>query len=461
MAGIGFALRKMTQQNNLLGLIQAYSLSAVLSTGPWLFTIIAIGSIAIIGQRFPDWETMLIFRAVITYNFSFSLVLSGPIVIVTTRFLSDQIYAKDVSRAPGMFVCALGLYFLLAVMPASFFYGIKTDMTTFERLGAISGFFLIGFIWIVTVFISALKDYKSVAIIFAVGMLAAGIACTLLGPLYGAAGMIHGFNIGMALIFFALTARILSEYPPDIIRPLDLVYRFKPHWMLAMSGLTYNAAIWVDKWLMWFLEPEAHVVSGVLFTLPFYDSAMFMAYLITIPATALFFVSVETEFFESYQRFYGSFAAHATLTKIKEYEQAITDFVYFSLHKMTIFIGCLAILAVLSASAWFDNLGISYQQIGVYRLGTIGAVLHILFLFVLIFLSYFDQRYVVLGLSTLFLIANIAFTFISQQLGFRYYGLGYTSATALCFFVGFSFLAHRLKWLTYQAFVANNPSIHR
>jgi uncharacterized membrane protein len=126
---------------------------------------------------------------------------------------------------------------------------------------------------------------------------------------------------------------------------------------------------------------------------------------------------------------------------------------------MTIFVGCLAILAVLSASAWFDNLGINYQQIGVYRLGTIGAVLHILFLFVLIFLSYFDQRHVVLSLNILFLIANMALTFVSLRLGFRYYGLGYTSATALCFFVGFSFLAHRLKWLTYQAFVANNPSI--
>jgi uncharacterized membrane protein len=460
MAGIGFALKKMAQQNNLFGILQAYSLSAVLVSGPWLFTIIAIGSIAIIGQRFPDWETMLIFRAVITYNFSFSLVFSGPIVIVTTRFLSDQIYAKDVSRAPGMFLCALGLYFLLAVIPASFFYGVKTDMTAFERLGAISGFLLIGFIWIATVFISALKDYKSVAIIFAIGMLAASIACTLLGPRYGAAGMIHGFNLGMALIFFALAVRIRAEYPSDLIHPLDLVSRFKPYWMLALSGFTYNAAIWVDKWLMWCLEPEAHVVSGVLFTLPFYDSAMFMAYLITIPASALFFVGIETEFFEGCQRFYGSFAAHATLRKIKEYQQVLTDLVYSSLYKMTIFIGCLAILVVFSASEWFDNLGISYQQIGVYRLGTIGAVLHILFLFVLVFLSYFDQRRVVLALNTLFLIANLSLTFASLQLGVRYYGLGYTSATALCFFVGLGFLAHRLKWLTYQAFVANNPSVH-
>jgi len=461
MAGIGFALRKMTQHHNLLGIIQAYSLSAVLSTGPWLFTIMAIGAIEIIGQRFPDWDAMLIFRAVITYNFSFSLVLSGPIVIVTTRFLSDQIYAKDVSRAPGMFVCALVLYFLLALLPACYVYGTKTDMTTLERLGAISGFFLTGFVWIATVFISALKDYKSVAIIFAAGMLVAGIACTLLGSLPSAAGMMHGFNLGMALIFFALTARIFSEYPSDIIRPLDLIYRFKPYWMLAVSGFTYNAAIWVDKWLMWFLEPQADVVGGVLFTLPFYDSAMFLAYLITIPATALFFVGVETEFFEAYRRFYSSFAAHATLTRIKEYQQAIIDFVFSSLHKTTILISCLAILSILSASAWFEQLGIPYQHIVVYRLGTIGAVFHILFLFVLIFLSYFEQRYVVLGLNILFLTANTALTLVSQQFGFRYYGLGYTSATTLCFFVGFSFLVHRLKWLTYQAFIATNPSIHR
>jgi uncharacterized membrane protein len=462
MAGIGFALRKMTQQNNLLGVIQAYSLSALLSTGPWLFTIIAIAFLAMMAQRIPDQAgEMMLFRVIITYNFSFSLVLSGPIVIVATRFLSDQIYAKDVSGAPGMLVCALGLYFLVAVIPGSYFYGVTANMTTFQRLGAISGLFLIGFIWIATIFISALKDYKSVAIIFGAGMLVAGTSCLLLGSPYGAAGMIHGFNIGLALIFFALIARILSEYQFDIIRPLDLIFRFKPYWVLAMSGLTYNAAIWVDKWLMWFLEPGAEVVGDVLFTLPFYDSAMFLAYLITIPATALFFVSVETEFFERYQRFYSSFAAHATLTKIKEYQQAITDFVYFSFRKTTIFVGCLAILAAISASAWFDNFGIPYQQIGVYRLGTIGAAFHILFLFALIFLSYFDQRKVVLGLNILFLITNALFTFVSLKLGFKYYGFGYTSATALCFLMSFILLAHRLKWLLYQAFVSNNPSISK
>ena len=462
MAGIGFALRKMAQQNNLLGIIQAYSLSALLSTGPWIFTIIAIASLAMIGQRIPDQaEGMMLFRAVITYNFSFSLVLSGPIVIVATRFLSDQIYAKDVSKAPGMLVCALSLYLVVAAIPGSYFYGLKTDMTTIERLGAISGLFLIGFIWIVTVFISALKDYKSVAIIFGAGMLVAASACLLLSPTYGAAGMIYGFNMGLALIFFTLTARILSEYPSDVIRPLELLFRFKPYWVLAMSGLSYNAAIWVDKWLMWFLEPQADVVGGSLFTLPFYDSAMFLAYLITIPVTALFFVSIETEFYERYQRFYHSFAAHATLIKITEYQQAIMDFVYVSFRRTIIFIGCLAILAAISAPKWFDYFGITYQQIGVYRLGAIGAAFHILFLLALIFLSYFDQRKVVLGLNTIFLVSNTVFTYLSLDLGFKYYGFGYTGATALCFFASFLCLSHRLKWLVYQAFVANNPSVNK
>lgn len=461
MAGIGFALRRLTRRRDLMGVVEAYSLSALLSAGPWLFTIVAIALVTQIGSRVTAWEEMLLFRAVITYNFSVSLVVSGPIVIVATRFLADQIYAKDTSRALGILISALVLYTAVATVAGLVFYGVLADMTAFQRIGAISGLYLIGFIWVATIFVSALKDYGTVAAIFAAGMLSAVGACAVLGPSLGGGGLIHGFNVGLAVIFFALVARIFAEYPFRINRPWELLRRFRPYWMLALSGFCYNAAIWIDKWLMWMLDPQAEATAGVLYTLPFYDSAMFLAYLITVPGMALFFVSIETEFFERYQRFYGSFQAHATLTQIRQYRDSIAAFTANSFRNLAIFLGCMVVLAVVSASGWFEAFGITYRQIGVYRLGTIGAFLHTMFLFELVMLSYFDLRKVVLGLNVLFLVANTVGTLVTLHLGFQYYGFGYMTAAGLCFIVGLVVLARRLQWLDYNAFVLNNPSVRQ
>ena len=128
---------------------------------------------------------------------------------------------------------------------------------------------------------------------------------------------------------------------------------------------------------------------------------------------------------------------------------------------MTIFLACLGVVAILSASLWFEKLGISFNQIGIYRLGVIGAVFHTLVLFELIVFSYFDLRKTVLGINLLFLVANIVLTLVTIHLGFPYYGYGYLAATALTFLVGLVVLVDRLSWLDYVAFVANNPSVKR
>ncbi|MFN3076154.1 MAG: exopolysaccharide Pel transporter PelG [Alphaproteobacteria bacterium] len=459
MAGIGFALRRLTSRRDLLGVVEAYGLSTLLSAGPWLFTIVAIVLVTQIGSRVAAWEEIVLFRAVITYNFSFSLVLSAPIVNVATRFLADQIYAKDTSRAMGILFMALVLYFVLATVAGLIFYGVYADITPFQRVGAISGLYLVGFIWVTTIFVSALKDYRTVAFIFGAGMASAVAASFIIGLYFAGEGLIHGFNAGLAVIFFALLARIFAEYPFRIAKPWELLKRFRPYWVLALSGFTYSMAIWIDKWLMWALEPDAEASGGILYTLPFYDSAMFLAYLITVPGMALFFVSIETEFFEYYQRFYGSFQEHATLAQIRHHRDRIAAFVGNSLRNLAIFLACLVVVAVVSASAWFEALGITFRQIGVYRLGTVGAFLHTLFIFESVMLSYFDMRKVVLGLNTLFLASNAIATVITLNLGFPYYGLGYLSAAAISFIAGLLVLVYKLKWLDYNAFVLNNPSI--
>ncbi|MGQ3027349.1 MAG: exopolysaccharide Pel transporter PelG, partial [Ferrovibrionaceae bacterium] len=97
MAGIGFVLRRLTQRDDLLGLAQGYLLSALVSSGPWLLTVLAIAGVNLIGTAVAGIAQVEQFRIVIIYNFGFSLLFSGPILLVGTRYLADRIFTRDVS----------------------------------------------------------------------------------------------------------------------------------------------------------------------------------------------------------------------------------------------------------------------------------------------------------------------------------------------------------------------------
>ncbi len=162
MAGIGFVLQKLSNQDNLSGKFQAYLYSALISTGPWIFTILSLIGIVKLAEYFDLYANISIFRIIIIYNFSFSLVFSGPIFIIVTRYLADQIYAKDVSNIPGMMFGATILLFLIELPIVGLFYLLYIQIPTSMALNAIINFLLVSELWLILVFITALKDFKSV-----------------------------------------------------------------------------------------------------------------------------------------------------------------------------------------------------------------------------------------------------------------------------------------------------------
>lgn len=52
MAGIGFELRKMLKRDSLLGLLRAYTYAGIISSGPWILSIVGILLIGILSLPF-------------------------------------------------------------------------------------------------------------------------------------------------------------------------------------------------------------------------------------------------------------------------------------------------------------------------------------------------------------------------------------------------------------------------
>lgn len=458
MAGIGFVLRKLARQDNLSGLAQAYAHSALAATGPWLFTVVALGSITLFGAYVLDLDMLFNFKVAVIYNFCFSLVFSAPVFMVATRYLADSIYAKDVSSAPGMLFGCLMLIYGTQIPVVVPFYLFVAELSPLMTLLAIMSYMLITGIWLISVFMTALKDYNSVTRAFGIGMvIAIGASFSLAMPLKDA-GLLIGFTLGLIYIFGALSARIFIEYPYVLRNPFAILPYFKKYWEIALSGLLYNMAVWVDKWVMW-VAPQAEKLPGGLVMYPNYDGAMFLAYLSIVPAMAVFIFSVETNFFEHYIRFYRDIQNKATFKKIQRNHRAITASIFGSARNFVVLQGTICTMAILMAPQLFELLGLNFLQIGIFRYGVLGALFHVLTMFLLILLSYFDNRKAGLIISLLFLVLNAISTWISMRAGFEYYGYGYFISSTIVFVIAAVTIAHYVRNLPYHAFITTNSSI--
>ena len=458
MAGIGFELRRLTQRDDLIGVVQGYGYAALATSGPWLFTILSLSAIVLLGMAATTPQELATFRVLIVYNFAFSLVLSGPATIVTTRYLANCIHAKDVKQAPAMMVGALALVYAVALPMVAPFYLLHLRLEAPIRLAAILNFMLVLGIWMVSVFLTALKNYRAVTFSFLAGMSVGILGASLLAPVWAVAGMLTGFNAGLALILFTLIARVFGEYPTRAGRPFEFVGCFRGYWDLALGALAYNAAVWVDKWIMW-LAPERELLKSGLVSYPDYDGAMFLAYLSIVPSIAAFTLTIETGFFEKYQRFYEDIQRHVPYSRIEFNHRELIRSFLDGARNFLVLQGSVSAGAILMAPQILEWLGINFRQLAVFRLGLLGAFFHAGFLFLSIILSYFDQRRSHMAAGALFLAANGVFTLVSLRMGFAYYGYGYFLSALAAFGWAFVASARVVARLPYETFICTNTSV--
>jgi uncharacterized membrane protein len=458
MAGIGFVLRNLASQDTLLSGLRAYSHAAVVSCGPWLFAVLSLGGVEILGRAVLSPQDLHRFSAVVIYNFSFSLVASGPIVLVLTRRLADQIYAKDVADLPGLFLGALALLFVVQAAFGILFYGLVVDMQLAERILALICLQIAGGIWVASTFMSALQSFQSISAAFASGTLLAFFGALLLAPMFGAAGMLAGFTAGLAVIFFGLSARIFAEYPHPANIRLSFLLDFRRYWQFALVGLLYNAAIWVDKWIMWF-APGRVVIAGGMPTHPAYDGAMFLAYLTSVPATTLFLVAVETRFFEHYLRFYQNIENDATANEIDRNHRTILQTLGEGMRNIAVLQAAMGYLAILAAPGLIGMAKGGLEMVPIFRFGVIGALFHVLLLCAMVIISYFDLKRELVLVAAVFFALNAGLTLGTLWLGLGYQGYGYCGATLLSLIFAYFLATTRIARLPYMTFVGNNRGL--
>ena len=112
MAGIGFEFRKLLQKDTYWGIFQAYGYSGVVSSGPWILSIIGILLVGIYSYSVVVPPVAVVqFQVSITNLFMASLILTGIVQLAYTRYIADRLFERATDlvtpRSTGCYVVVL------------------------------------------------------------------------------------------------------------------------------------------------------------------------------------------------------------------------------------------------------------------------------------------------------------------------------------------------------------------
>ncbi|NEW60937.1 exopolysaccharide Pel transporter PelG [Sulfurovum sp. bin170] len=464
MAGIGFELKQIIREKSITSVFKTFGYSAVLSSGPWVISMIIILGIGLtsvyLSSTGDPHEIML--KASVTYVSALALssIFTGFFQLPFTRFVADRIYEKKEYLILPNFIGTLSvtvlLGFLISLPLAIFLFDTQSNLFV---LLYVSLFIVLSCVWIANILAASLKLYRLVIIFYLLGYGAIYGSFIFLRE-YEVIGYLLSFLIGNTLLFVMLSLGITYYYPAysetnkKFIR-LDMFQnRFeKFYWKLALSGVFYNIAIWIDKAIFWFTPIIGYAVIDKLHASMVYDFPIFLAYLSIIPGMAIFFFRLEVDFADAYDRFYRAVNRHGTLEQIKKYKQGMIDAVTRSIQEVLFVQGMFNLLLFLSAESLFELLMLPKLYLPLFYVDVIGVQLQLGFMSILAYLYYLDRQKEALIYTLSFVLLNALLTWISIQLGPYFYGYGFSVTLLILFVASIYTLNNILQELDYKTFM--------
>ncbi len=459
MAGIGFRLNKYFNSPNLLSKFQGCVYSVVISSGPWLISVLTIALISAFGRNFLETQDLLLLKSIICYTYATSLIFFGAIEMPITRYLADQLYKNDYSTITDLFLVLLAFSILAGSGLGYTFYSFFPEMEIKIKIFSVLLFISILMVWVSMIFLSASKMHHEIVISFFLGAISSVVLAFILKEYNGIEGFLIGYSFGQFLIAFILIFLVLSEYRSLDYFSLEFLNYFVKHKYLVLSGIFYYLGIWIDKFIYWFGE-NGELVEGLFYTNRYYDTASFLAYISIVPALAIFLVEVETKFYKNYFFYFYGVEERNSLSLIDDNLEDIFDTLSVSFMKLIRFQLIFTSIIWYFAEDILGAFGINTVISLIFQYHLIGAMAQSFFLVINIILLYFLAERRVMFHYGLFFTLNGLFTFFLQPYGLRFQGLGFAAASLITFIVSLSYLNHRLRDLNYSTFMSQRISFN-
>jgi len=435
MAGIGFELQRLSRRGGLIGQAAATGHAAFVTAGPWLVTVLALGLVQRYVVIVVSREEAYLLQALVIYSFCLTLLVTAPVTTAAIRVSADDLYERQTGRIRGNFMLAVALSCALVLVLALPLFAFGFALAGADLLLASAGAGAIAMVWPAIAFASMVRAYVLISMSFVVGLaVSVGLTLALAVQGFGAGAQAAGFGAGLGLAALALISAVLATFPgemPSLRAPaLRLVTHARRYLAMVCGAAVAVAALWADSWVVW-AGPLGKAANGGLPTAPFYDSAMFMARLSILPGLISFLLCVDTEVHERTRALTAAVEDNGTLKHIRRRLDDTRQAADSTLMRLIVLQGVCCAILVLLAPAFIAPAGLRFEQIGVFRLGILGALFQAIFIAASTLVLHFGRGRAYLGLQALFLLLNLAGTAASLAMPAEWLGGGYFAAAAM------------------------------
>ena len=319
MAGIGFELRKLFVSRGAIAKVRAYAYASIITSGTMVLAIVMMLGVQGLAKAFgatdQETETLVV---LMVYAMLGSLIISSLLQMLLSRYVADMLYQKKPERImPSLFGGSAML-----MIPGGIAYGVflwfARDIPVLDRLLNWALCLTLIMVWLQMAYITAAKDYRRILLGFAGGvltvfLLGSGLLAVSVRP---TTAIMAALFCGYGVMLVSFNRVLLTIFPVGSGSLLAFIEWIGKYPDLLLIGFLSMSGAFVHLIVMWF-SPLGDVVAGQFRHAPLHDSASFFAYLVAIPTSINFVVSVEVSFYQRYKRYFSAITNGGTLGEIR------------------------------------------------------------------------------------------------------------------------------------------------
>lgn len=449
MAGIGFELKKIFQREGILSTIMGGAYATLVTIGPTLMVIVALNLMYIlVPYADVEYRDKELLSATILYVFIFSLLMTAPINIILTRYSADMVFEERYDMlsyiieyggfAVAIGVVALGVPFGIRMYTVGGFTLTYIVMSYIFFAGLCFTFYLM-------TYVTLLKEYRQISIIFVTGLSIGIISAILVNLYWGISptksilfGLMLGFNLTASFLFVI----IRKTFPKQKGNHRELWQYTRKNYKLILANFLYVLGLYIHNFVFWAKSDYRIVVQKVFVCAPIYDEATYLAMLSCISFLVIFVVNVETKFHSAYQNYCQSVIGaggedidKCKMNMIRVLREELMHIIQIQF--------VVIIIVFLVAMIVIPRMGMDGGVLSIFPVLSAGYFFIYLVQGMMIFLFYLDDETGALITGAVFALGILIGSLISVNWSASYCGMGVVIGGAL----GFTFVYFRLRYI--------------
>lgn len=455
MAGIGFELKKVMGKKGFINGIRGYTYAAFVTIGPIILCILLLITLKeILKYLNVPYLSREVFLAAVLYAFAFSLITVSGFAMLLSRFVADSIYREEYKKIAVSFYGITAICILLGGVLGFVFY-YSSPLPWPFKLGAYLLYLELIIIFLLMIYVSALKDYKRIFYAFLWGILLAVVSAYIMGfiiKINTMEAMIFSMDIGflftISTILYALEQYF--EFIPSNFFEFLTYFEVTPK--LFFINLFYTAGIYIHNILFWFNSDLSVYIGNTFKIAPIYDIASFFAMLTILPSTVIFVVKVETSFYDKYKQYFEAIIGGGGLRDIEQARKNMVAILWEELGFVLEVQLIISVCSIILSSIFLPLAGISDMGREIFSMLVLGYYTVFMMFIIITVILYFDDKTGALYITVLFFVLNTVLTQLTITWGHAYYGFGMFIAGTISLIIAVIYLVFLLKGMNYRIF---------